>query len=265
VDLIARRFRGVLIAIVVLGLSAGAVFAGHVVLQAPASAPTASQQGDQDEQADDTDNDAPEADEDQDAEDQDDEDGSGDAAGSHGALVSEAAHMDAPIVLALGEDQFKNHGEFVSCVAHMKDLVLPEGLTQTAFLETLTPTICDGLAEDDEAETALSPDERDEDGTETEKDNHGALVSAAAQMKTPVFTAAAATQFKNHGEFVSCVAHTKTLPEGFTGTTAEFLATVTPDTCAAAAEARAAEKAAKADKEHGKAGQHGKGRAHKRS
>jgi hypothetical protein len=239
VDLIARRFRGVLIAIVVLGLSAGAVFAGHVVLQAAATAPTASEQGDQNEDADATDNEAPDG----------TEDGSGNTADNHGALVSMAAQMDTPVV-AVG-DQFKNHGEFVSCVAHMK--TLPAGVTDaTVFLSTLTPALCAELAAADEATTA--------DATGTETDNHGALVSAAAQMETPVFTAAGATQFANHGAFVSCVAKIKSMPVGFTGTTADFLATVTPETCAAAA---AADKAAKADRVHGKAGQHGRG--HKRS
>jgi hypothetical protein len=172
VDLIARRFRGVLIAIVVLGLSAGAVFAGHVVLQAPATTPTASEQGDQNEQADE--NEAPEA------------------------AETEADDQDAP--------------------------------------ET-------------------------DDGTKP-TDNHGALVSRAAQMETPVFTGLDAKQFANHGAFVSCVAH-MTLPEGITAATFDF-ATVTPDTCDTAAAARAAEKAAaKADRLHGKAGKHGKG--HNRS
>jgi hypothetical protein len=165
VDLIARRFRGVLIAIVVLGLSAGAVFAGHVVLQAPATVPTAAEQGDQNEEVDENDNEAPEAD--------------------------EADDQEAP------------------------------------------------------------------DGTGDKPDNHGALVSAAARMETPFFAGAGATQFANHGAFVSCVAQMKSLPEGFKGTQEAFLATVTPTTCAAAAEARAAEKAAaKADR---KAAKHGKG------
>jgi hypothetical protein len=234
VDLIARRFRGVLIATVVLGLSAGAVFAGHVVLQAPATTPTANEEGDQNEQADETDNEAPDG----------TEDGSGDAAGTHGALVSKAAQMDTPVV-AVG-DQFKNHGQFVSCVAHIK--TLPAGVTDvTAFLSTLTPAICAQLATADEATTA--------DGTQTETDNHGALVSAAAQMATPVFTAAGATQFANHGAFVSCVAHVKTLPAGMT--VQAFLATVTPESCAAAAAAdKSAKDAAKADR---KAHKHGKG------
>jgi hypothetical protein len=260
VDLIARRFRGVLIALVVLGLSASAVFAGHVALQAAASAPTTAQQGDQDEQADDNDNESPDADNDDDANENGDEDGSGDAADNAGAFVSTAAQMATPTFDPT--DPFKNHGEFVSCVAHMKDLVLPADVaTVEDFLLALTPTICDGLAEDDDA-PALSPDERDEVTVETELRNHGALVSMAAQMTTPVNTSTApdAKQFANHGEFVSCVAKMKSLPEGFTGTPEAFLATVTPTMCADAAALRAADKAAKADKVHGKSGQHGKGR-----
>ena len=169
-DLIARRFRGVLIAIVVLGLSAGAVFAGHVVLQATATAPTASEQGDQNEQADENDNEAPE---------------------------TQDGDQDAP---------------------------------------------------------------KTEDGTGP-TDNHGALVSRAAQMETPV-AAAGTVGFANHGEFVSCVAH-MTLPAGTDAATFDF-ANVTPVSCAADAAARAADKAAaKADRLNGKAGKHGKG--HNRS
>jgi len=165
VDLIARRFRGAAIAIVVLGLSAGAVFAGHVVVQATATAPTTAEQGDQNDQGD-------------------------------------------------------------------------ENATETP----------------EPAETPEAPDAAGTDTTGAPGDNHGALVSAAAQMATPVFTTPGATQFANHGEFVSCVAHVKTLPTGMT--IAAFLATVTPDTCAAAA---AADNAAKV---HGKSGQHGRGHKH---
>lgn len=236
-DLIARRFRGVLIAIVVLGLSAGAVFAGHVVLQVAATAPTA-EQADQDDQADENDNEAPEATED------------GDTAGAHGALVSQAAQMDTPVVA--GAAAFKNHGEFVSCVAHMKSL--PAGVTDaTAFLSTLTPAICAEMAAADKAATADATDE-------TESDNHGALVSRAAQMATPVFAGEGAVQFANHGAFVSCVAQMKDVADP---ATFDF-STVTPAFCDQQAAARAADKAAdKADRVHGKSGKHGKG--HNRS
>jgi hypothetical protein len=237
VDLIARRFRGVLIALVVLGLSASAVFAGHVALQAAASAPTTAEQGDQDEQADENDNEAPDADEDDDADEQGDEDGDGDTADNHGALVSRAAQMDEP-------EGFKNHGEFVSCVAHMKDVTDPAAFD----LAALTPETCGIVLSEDEA-ALQSPDERDET-TETETGNHGVLVSRAAQMTEPA-------GFANHGAFVSCVAHMKdvTDPAAFDFTT------VTVASCDEAAALRAADKAAaKADKVHGKSGQHGKGR-----
>jgi hypothetical protein len=74
-----------------------------------------------------------------------------------------------------------------------------------------------------------------------EADNHGALVSAAAQMETP-------EGFANHGAFVSCVAHMDGTPSTVD------LATVTAETCMAADEARAAAKAkAEAAKAAGKA------------
>jgi hypothetical protein len=64
-------------------------------------------------------------------------------------------------------------------------------------------------------------------------DTHGAMVSEAARMVTP-------EGFANHGAFVSCVAHLDTTVD---------LATVTPETCAAADAAKAADKAGKgADK-----------------
>jgi hypothetical protein len=160
VDLIARRFRGVLIAIVVLGLSAGAVFAGHVVLQAPATVPTAAEQGDQNEEVDENDNEAPEADEADEADDQEAPDGTGDKADNHGALVSAAAKMETPFFREAGATQFANHGAFVSCVAQMKSL--PEGFTgtQEAFLATVTPTTCAAAAEARAAEKAAAKADR---------------------------------------------------------------------------------------------------------
>jgi hypothetical protein len=151
VDLIARRFRGVLIAIVVLGLSAGAVFAGNVVLQAPASGTTAEQgdqndQGDQNEQADQNDNEAPDADETDSADQQtpppptDSQVTTTTDAANHGAFVSQAAQMTTPA-------GFANHGAFVSCVAHMKDTsAIPTGTTTADFLGALTPEACAAAA-----------------------------------------------------------------------------------------------------------------------
>jgi hypothetical protein len=244
VELIARRFRGVIIALVVLGLSASVAFAGHLTL-APTSQPTTSEQGDQDEQA-------TENDESSDA----DEDSGDAAAGNHGAVVSMAAMMDTPVA-AEGEEGFKNHGAFVSCVAHMKDdPVLAEGQTLADFLGALTPADC--TAGDEDATEA----EAEAEDAEGDAFNHGALVSAAAQMETPV-AAAGETAFANHGEFVSCVAKMRDVPAGMT--VEQVLAGVTATTCAAADQARAdAKAAAKADKVRGKSADHkGKGRGHK--
>ena len=151
-DLIARRFRGVLIAIVVLGLSAGAVFAGHVVLQAPATVPTASEQGDQNDQGDENANETPEPAETPEAAETPDPAETPEAADAtqtdvngtpptdtHGALVSAAAQMATPVAAA-GALQFANHGEFVSCVAHVK--TLPAGMDIPTFLATVTPESC---------------------------------------------------------------------------------------------------------------------------
>jgi hypothetical protein len=147
VDLIARRFRGVLIALVVLGLSATAVFAGHVAFQAPATTPTAAEQGDQDDQADETDNETPDADENDDA---DDADSGTPREGTHGAFVSAAAKAPTPL-------GFANHGEFVSCAAHMPPPAA--GTTVDQFLTGLTPTTCaDAAAADQAAKDAAKAD-----------------------------------------------------------------------------------------------------------
>jgi hypothetical protein len=98
-----------------------------------------------------------------------------------------------------------------------------------------TPT--DGADEDEseapetEAPETEAPDTEDpSEDADTDKaeadststDNHGALVSAAAQMPTP-------DGFRNHGAFVSCVAHMKDA----TLATIDWT-TVTPEACAAA-------------------------------
>ena len=241
-EFIARRFRGVVIALVVLGLSASVAFAGHLTF-APTAQPTATEQGDQGdqgEQADENKDESTEADDNDNDNESSDED-AGDAAGdNHGKLVSTAALMDTPA-------GFKNHGAFVSCVAHMKTApTLAAGQTLEAFLAALTPDPC--VKKDDES------DEDATDGTTdatTEVKNHGALVSAAAHMADP-------EGFANHGEFVSCVARMKDLPAGMT--VDQILAGVTVDVCRATAEKSKADKADKADKAHGKNGKPGKGR-----
>ena len=145
-DLITRRFRGAFIAIVVLGLSATAVFAGHVVLQAPATSPTAAEQGDQDNQADETDNETPDANETPEApetpEPADTADTGTPPDGTHGALVSAAAQMPTPA-------GFANHGAFVSCVAHMP--ALTPGTTPAQALALVTPDTCAAAAAADQA------------------------------------------------------------------------------------------------------------------
>ena len=123
-DLIARQFRGILIAVIVLGLSAGAVFAGQVALQASTAGQSAEQTDQNGQGADENDNEAPDADETADAQEtpeppEANQPASPDSAtGNHGALVSRAAQMATPT-------GFANHGAFVSCVAHMKDVADP--------------------------------------------------------------------------------------------------------------------------------------------
>jgi hypothetical protein len=143
-----RRFRGLGVAIVVLAMSAGVVFAAAPQLQ-PASHPVANaddpgdQGEDQDEQGQDEDaqdedeSEAPETEapeteepsEDADVDKAEAEDAE-DATGTHGELVSAAAQMPTP-------EGFRNHGAFVSCVAHMKDATLA-----TIVWETVTPEAC---------------------------------------------------------------------------------------------------------------------------
>jgi hypothetical protein len=146
-DLI-RRFRGLAVALVILALSAGAVFAATPVLRPtavpqpqveevpsedPSEEPSASPDEDGDE---DTDDDADE-DTDEDPSEEPsaspDEDGDEDADGpsdNHGAVVSAAAKAETPA-------GFKNHGQFVSCVAHM-DVADPS----TFDPATVTPEAC---------------------------------------------------------------------------------------------------------------------------
>jgi hypothetical protein len=136
IDLL-RRFRGLAIALVVLAISAGAVFAGAPGL-APAAVRVQSEEtpagdpavttGEDDEDADEdadeeADEDADEeADEDAD-EDADEEDGTK-PDDNHGAVVSAAAQAETP-------EGFGNHGQYVSCVARM-DVEDPAAFDPTA-------------------------------------------------------------------------------------------------------------------------------------
>ena len=135
-DLI-RRSRGLAIALVVLALSAGAVFAGsgggrpENLPATPSADEHQGAQGDEDQgdEQDGQETEAPET-ETPDTETPDAQD-AGDTADNHGALVSVAAGMDTP-------EGFDNHGDFVSCVAHMKD-VSAVGFDWT----TVTKEFCD--------------------------------------------------------------------------------------------------------------------------
>jgi hypothetical protein len=138
-----RRFRGLGVAIVVLALSAGVVFAtGPLASPSSHAQPNAeepSEGADEDaseapeteEPSDDTDEDASEAPETEapEVEDADDADAAANE-DNHGGLVSAAARMDTP-------EGFANHGAFVSCVAHMKDATLA-----TIDWTTITPEAC---------------------------------------------------------------------------------------------------------------------------
>jgi hypothetical protein len=139
------RFRGLLIALAVLAITAGAVFAttpspspsatptGAQPTAEPTATPTASpkQDGDQDKDKESEKEEAKKTPEptaspgpggtSQAAE--------SPAADTHGALVSAAAQMDTP-------EGFANHGAFVRCVAHM------DGTLATVKLTEVTPATC---------------------------------------------------------------------------------------------------------------------------
>ena len=134
-----RRFRGLAIAFVVLALSAGAAFAAAPALNlaggpsagTSAEEPEANEEPDGQE-AEDPGDDAQDEDADEDAEEAEapeNEDGAA-KEGTHGELVSTAAQMGTP-------EGFANHGAFVSCVAHMKDVALAD-----VDWTTVTPEAC---------------------------------------------------------------------------------------------------------------------------
>jgi hypothetical protein len=149
-DLI-RRFRGVGVAIVVLAMSAGVVFAA-APHGAPAAntAPNTETPSAGDDESEPPESEAPESEApDEEAseipathdasEDADEPDGqepaaetddANDEGGAHGALVSAAARMVTPA-------GFRNHGAFVSCVAHLKNATLA-----TIDWTTVTPEAC---------------------------------------------------------------------------------------------------------------------------
>ncbi len=87
--------------------------------------------------------------------------------------------------------------------------------------ETAEPTETPEATETAEPSEAPKAPEADETASTEPKDTHGALVSTAARMATPV-------GFANHGAFVSCVAHLDVSVVGFDWET------VTPEFCGAA-------------------------------
>lgn len=144
-----RRFRGTAIALVVLAVSAGAVFAAapgttpvsatHPVSEQPTTGsdedatetPKAAETPDA--------TDTPDATETADATETPDAPDAADAAptaDTHGDLVSTAAQMPTPAL-------FRNHGAFVSCVAKMD-----KGIVVSTFdWTTVTPASCGQTAD----------------------------------------------------------------------------------------------------------------------
>jgi len=252
VSLFNSRFRGLFIAIVVLALSASAVFAAKAVPQLASfvsGSVATTQTGSEVDADEDGDSQGADADEDVDTDENADEDGGTDedaadaASDNHGNVVSQAAHMETP-------DGFRNHGAFVSCVARMKDVTADD-------LAGLTQESCDALADEDTETDATDEDATDEDATAEDateaSDNHGAVVSQAAQMTTP-------DGFRNHGAFVSCVARMKDV-------TADDLATITADSCSGTTDATDDTTSTDADapKTHGPKADHGHGKGHGKS
>jgi hypothetical protein len=138
-----RRFRGLGVAIVVLALSAGVVFAAappFVPVSSnanPAAHPGSDKEDPTEEPTEDpTDEPTEEPTEEAPtlvapvAAPTDAADSTGAPEDTHGALVSAAAHMDLP-------DGFPNRGSFVSCVAHMKDVTVA-----TIIWTDVTPEAC---------------------------------------------------------------------------------------------------------------------------
>ncbi len=177
-DLI-RRFRGLAVALVVLAISAGAVFAA-----APALTPTAAPQAQAEEPAggttsnpdkdadEDGDDDAkPEAPEAPDADEDDASEGA--PADTHGAIVSAAAKTETP-------EGFANHGQFVSCVAHM-DVLDPAAFDPAKVTPAdcgITPEVAKVTGKDKAAEKQATGKAK-----AAEKNANGKAKAAAAKAK----------------------------------------------------------------------------------
>jgi hypothetical protein len=256
VGALALRFRGLLIGVVCLLLSAGLVFAGGGFsfgagsggLDRAAEGPGQTVDDGDDADGDDGDTAPAVHDGDEDAD-------------NHGDLVSQAAQMATPVA-AEGAEGFKNHGAFVSCVARKLYLDHDADPAVEIVLAELTPDDCDGDDEDEVATDEVETEDPAVTENEDEWDNHGDLVSDAAQMATPV-AAEGAEGFKSHGAFVSCVAKMAYGKKGVEAPTDFVLAELTPEDCDQAEE----DAAASADDGPGKSAQgkgHGKGKGHGR-
>jgi cytoskeletal protein RodZ len=159
--LVTRQLRGLAIALVILGLSAGVVLGAHGLQvretaahpassdasespegsetpeasdDAESESPAASDEDDSSETADPSESADPSetADPSESADPSDASDATSD--GSHGSMVSEAAGMDTPA-------GFANHGAFVSCVARQNHGHLAPDATPMPIAE-LTPEAC---------------------------------------------------------------------------------------------------------------------------
>jgi hypothetical protein len=177
-DLI-RRFRGLGVAVVVLAMSAGVVFAaaphGQPASDRVPNAETPTSETDEDEsEAPETEapeTEAPDAEDSSETADTAETDSTSED--NHGALVSAAAQMPTP-------DGFSNHGAFVSCVAHMKDATLA-----TIDWTTVTPEACaaakPGNGHDPEKQAAKAAAKAERDAAKAERAAAREAAKAARQ------------------------------------------------------------------------------------
>ncbi len=133
------RSKGLGAALAVLTLSAGVAFAGagpnlHINLTGANNGVEASEAPESDApESEAPESEAPESEAPDASEAPEAPDAGGASTDTHGALVSAAAQMPTPA-------GFRNHGAFVSCVAHMKDVTLA-----TIDWSTVTPAACMAL------------------------------------------------------------------------------------------------------------------------
>jgi hypothetical protein len=193
-DLI-RRFRGLGVALVVLALSAGAVFAAAPrfsptsdtteTVEQP-DGPAATDDGNPQVDEDEGEGDGAEGDDsDADTDDAQTKDTEAAAADTHGALVSEAAH-------ATLDPRFDNRGEWVSCVAKLDKTVT----TATVDWAKVTED-CAAAAEARDAAKDAAKAERDAAKAAAKAERDAAKAERAAERgKGP----AAKDRTKTHGK-----------------------------------------------------------------